>query len=158
MAQIVLQFADGGDLGSDAIEWFTQGDWSHVDAVMPPFDATADLLGARENGGVKIRPHDYVRFRRTLRVVLPAPDEQAATFYAGLRSELGKPYDKEAILAFVAGRNWRDPGAWYCSEIDGAWLENVKWFPYQLAAPANKVTPSSLLLAISARVEVPTAA
>lgn len=150
MTEIVLQFAASRGLSSAAIEWFGHGWCSHVDAVLP--DGT--LLGARLDGGVAIRPAGYYPFTRTQRVVLPAPPEMVDAFHAFLRAQLGKPYDSLGIAAFVAGRDWRDPSRWFCSELACAALETCGYFAYPLATPSNRITPPDLLLACSARVEV----
>ncbi len=153
---ITLQFVGADDIGSAAIAWFSQGVVSHVDAVMD--DGT--LLGARSDevggmpAGVQIRPADYEKFARVVRVVLPAPSLIVSKFYGHLLGEIGKPYDSEGILAFVFGRNWRDTSAWFCSELQGAMLERSGYFPDPLATPSNKLTPAGLLLACSARVPV----
>jgi hypothetical protein len=157
MDAITLQFVGAGDFGSELIEWFSQGQVSHVDAVM----ADGSLLGARSDHvggappGVQIRPANYENFERVIRVVMPCPDDMAARFYDLIRAEIGKPYDSEGLLAdFVAGRNWRDPGSWWCSELQGAMLERCGYFASPLATPSNKLTPAGLLLACSARVPV----
>lgn len=153
---IRLQFVGGDDAASSLIEWFTQGTVSHVDAVL----ADGRLLGSRSDvvggapAGVQIRTPDYEKFRRVVRVTLPAPPEMVQAFYDSLHSEIGKPYDSEGILAFVLGRDWRDPCAWFCSELQGDKLEKCGYFPTPLATPSNKLTPPGLLLACSARVPV----
>ncbi|HUZ33938.1 MAG TPA: hypothetical protein VMV19_17800 [Xanthobacteraceae bacterium] len=155
--EIVLQFVKQDNLPSDLIAYFSHGaGFSHVDAVM----LDGRLLGARHDvrsgipAGVQIRPPNYADFARTLRVTLPATDAQVRAFWDFLELQIGKPYDTEAILGFVVGRDWRKPNAWICSEADGAALESVDWFPHDLATPANKLTPDDLLLAISARIPV----
>ena len=70
-----------------------------------------------------------------------------------MRSQIGKPYDGEAILAFVAGRNWQDPEAWFCSELVAAGLEDSS-IVLPLAAPTAKITPADLILILSAIVPV----
>src|SRR5579863_5477355 len=152
---IVLRFVGADDIPSDLIQWFGGGaKVSHVDAVVPPFDAEAPLLGARLDGGVKQRPWDYEAFPRACRVELPCSESMAGAFYAFLRGELGKPYDKTAIAAFAAGRDWREPDSWFCSELQAAALEASGFFPWPLATPANKVTPADLLLVLSGLVKI----
>lgn len=153
---IVLQFVGASDLGSEMIEWFSQGVVSHVDAVM----SGGSLLGARSDEiggkppGVQIRPANYENFARVVRVVMPCPGAMADEFYRLIQAEIGKPYDKEGILAFIVGRDWRNPQAWFCSELQGAMLERCGYFESPLATPSNKLTPAGLLLACSARVPV----
>ena len=153
MSEIVLQFvAVDSDIGSRLISWFGHLEpVSHVDAVMP--DGT--LLGARQDGGVKIRPAGYETFSRMIRVTLPCSDIQETEFYSFLTSQLGKPYDETAILAFAANRNWQDEDSWFCSELQTAALVAAGWFPAIPCAPFNKIDPADLLLVLSAFVEVP---
>lgn len=149
---IQLQFSTADNLGAAAIRWFDHGAFSHVDAVL----GDGQLLGARSDvlanvpAGVQIRPPAYEKFSRVLKVTLPASQRQEDDFYAYLRAQLGKPYDEKAILAFVVGRDWRDPNSWFCSELAAAGLEYSHWFAGELWTPANKVAPDDLLLAISA--------
>jgi hypothetical protein len=103
LSNIVLQFAAQNDALSRAICAFDHGWPSHVDAVMPD----GRLLGARADGGVKLRTANYARFARVLRVAIPAADDVSARFYCFLNAQLDKPYDFEAIAAFAFDRDWR---------------------------------------------------
>ncbi|MDE2469768.1 MAG: hypothetical protein KGL35_13780 [Bradyrhizobium sp.] len=156
MNAIILQFIGSPDLGSQAIEWFSQGQVSHVDCVLED----GSLLGARNDvvmgipAGVQIRPASYIGNDKAVRAVLPAPTSMIQDFYDYVRAQIGKPYDMEAILAFVAGRNWRNPAAWFCSELQGTMLEQCGYFATPLSTPTNKLTPAGLLLACSARAPV----
>lgn len=161
MSAIVLQFSFQRDLGADLITYFGHGaGFSHVDAVMPD----GSLLGARSDvclgvpSGVQIRPPHYADFARVLPVSLAASDLQSHGFNNFLQGQIGKPYDMEAILGFAVGRDWRNPNAWFCSELIAAALESGGWFPFGLATPANKLDPDDLLLATSARADVRLAA
>ncbi|MDR3439891.1 hypothetical protein [Telmatospirillum sp.] len=158
---ITLQFCSFDSFWGKAIPWFTQGDVGHVDAVLPD----GSLLGAQHEAGlggpdvpagVQIRPANYgdtSGMTGRIRVPLPATDGQADTFWSFLQAQIGKPYDVTAIEAFIAGRNWHDPDAWFCSELIAAALEHAGVFPYPLSSPANRVTPASLLLVCSALAE-----
>jgi len=146
MPAIVLQFAAGTGLPSHLIEWFGHGQWSHVDIVLPDGEG---LLGARQDGGVRIRAAAYLAPGiATRRVALDTTDEVASRYIALARAELGKPYDMAAILAFAAGRNWRRPDSWFCSELAGRLLEPDKsgFLKFCLATAANRLTPADLWL------------
>lgn len=154
---IVIQFVGADDLASEAIEWFTQGNVSHVDIVLPG----GELLGARNDHvggkppGVQVRPAGYARWPRVIRAELPALNQDMVDLAHRIAlSQVGKPYDKEAILGFVTGRDWRDDAAWFCSELVCWSLERCGWFPYRLATPMNKLPPEMLLVACSARALV----
>jgi hypothetical protein len=147
---IVLQFASSDDPLSNAIKHFSRGWPSHVDAVLD----SGELLGARLDGGVAIRPADYEKFSRRLRVFLPCSPVQEQAFYAFVRDQLGKPYDVPAIAAFIFGRDWRSDGSWFCSELQARALEVSKWLPNPLANAAAEITPRDLLLVVSPWMKV----
>lgn len=148
---IQLQFVRGADIASSVIAWFSQGNFSHVDAVL----SDGNLLGARNDSvggrppGVQIRPPDYAPFPVKVRMDIPSTSPQEAAFYAFLDEQLGKPYDTEAIWAFAAGRNWRETDSWICSEVISAAGESAVIFP-PLYLAANKITPVACALAFSA--------
>lgn len=161
MAAISLQFSLQADLSSELITWFGHGaPFSHVDSIL----GDGSLLGARSDvvagvpAGVQIRPPHYIAWTRVLRVDLPAPDVVVGAYYDFVRAQIGKPYDMEAILAFAAGRDWRRPDAWICSEVSTRALEVSRYFPFMLATPANKITPADEVLLCSTRVPVALAA
>jgi hypothetical protein len=156
MGAIIMQFvSDDKSFGSQAIEWFDHGQYSHVDSVMPD----GSLLGARDdvyNGipkGVQIRPSEYVAGKVTKRVLVPTTDPIAAAYYAFVTSQIGKPYDETAIAAFVFGRNWNEADSWFCSELNSAGLV-ASGFVHPLSAPANKIAPDDLLLILSVFVAI----
>jgi hypothetical protein len=151
-AMIRPRFVTSNDAVSAGIRAFEYGFWaSHVEALMP--DGT--LLGAHYDGGVQARPHDYDRgqFVRQLTVDLPVDQATSDRFHAFLRSQVGKPYDLEAIAGLVAQREWRNPNAWFCSELIIAGLEHCGWLP-RLATEISRITPRDALLIVSARVAI----
>ncbi len=150
---IRLRFVTGNDAISVGIRAAEYGFWaSHVEAVMPD----GMLLGAHYDGGVQARPRDYDhgQFIREDIVGIPVPDLMADKFHSFLKSQIGKPYDIEAILAFVAQRDWQAPGSWFCSELQAAVLAACGWFASSLATEFNHITPRDLLLIVSGRVPV----
>ncbi len=74
-----------------------------------------------------------------------------------VRSQLGKPFDKQAMYAFLrdragipkTGRDWRDPVAWFCSEVQVRGLEVGGLFPYRLIQPKDVISPQALLLYVN---------
>jgi hypothetical protein len=152
---ITLRFVTGDDAISVGIRAAEYGFWaSHTEALMP--DGT--LLGAHVDGGVQARAHDYDkgRFTREAYVSIPADAAMTDAFHAFLRAQLGRPYDVDAILAFVLQpkRDWQTPDAWFCSELQAAALAHCGWFENELATEFNHITPRDLLLIISGRVAI----
>lgn len=151
---ITLRFVTCRDLVSAGIRAAEYGFWaSHTEALMPD----GRLLGAHYDGGVQARPRDYDQgqFSREQYVELPAAPEVTDHFHAFLQAQLGKPYDLEAIIAFVARRDWQQPDSWFCSELQAAALAASGWFSSALATEFSHITPRDLLLIISGRVGTP---
>lgn len=155
MGAIVAQFAGNGSFGSRMIEWFDHGAYSHVDIVLP----SGELLGARNDvidgipAGVQIRPPNYVSGDNVLRVDLPAPAAVVERFYELAHAQIGKPYDRTAIVGFVVGRDWREDDSWFCSELF-MWLLEQSGYLHRLSAPCEKIAPDDALLVVSAFVSV----
>ena len=149
---IRLQFVMGSGLSSALITWFSAGAFSHVDCVLP----SGDLLGARSDQignvapGVQIRPPNYETWKRRVVMKLTVEPAKERKFLDFLHNQIGKPYDKTAILGFVAGRDWRAADSWFCSELQAAALEVATVSPL-LYSPTNKITPAALALVMSAR-------
>jgi uncharacterized protein YycO len=150
--RVVLQFSTQDDPESWAIRRYSHSEFSHVDLVLP----NGQLLGARLEGGVRIREAGYAAWSKTLVVTLET--ERAGAVYDAAFTQLGKPYDRWAIAAFALGRDWRDDGAWYCSELIAWALEQAGFFPRPLWLPVAKITPGDLLLVLSAFASVAEAA
>jgi uncharacterized protein YycO len=100
------------------------------------------VIGSWYSGGVQIKPvgYDAGAFSHEMLINLEATAAQQAAFYGFLTSQLGKPYDALAIVAFAAGRDWQEPDSWFCSELIAAAMVEAGLFPPLLAATANKVT------------------
>jgi hypothetical protein len=156
---ITLRFIRGRGLLSALIAWFGGGEYSHVDYLMPDgtwLGARSDRIGGAPPG-VQIRPADYVKPVSSLTLSLQTTPEQDRDHYAFLYSQEGKPYDKWAIFGFIAGRNWRNPGAWICSELQCAAAESAD-IMQPLVLTANRITPNDLALvwsALGAKVSKP---
>jgi|ERR1700730_12168728 len=104
---ITIRFVGGNDLISRGIRLVEYGFWAtHVETLMP--DGT--LLGAHASGGVQARPKDYDKgkFSKELFLPIPATPQQTDAFHTFLRTQIGKPYDFEAIVGIVAQRDWQN--------------------------------------------------
>ena len=150
ISSTVIQLAGGGTK--------TLG-FSHVDIVIPPKwllpedgieDNKPGLLGARSDSiggkppGVQIRPWDYGKstWIRQVYMELESTPAQEAAFFAYAKDQIGKPYDKLAIIAFFIARNWRDQDAWFCDELLLACTEQAGLCP-ELYLPVNKFNPTT---------------
>ena len=158
---IQLQFSRQYDWQSGLIAWFTQGKFSHVDAVLS--DGT--LTGARSDwignkpAGVQNRPAHYAKWKYVSVVTLAVPEQQQWKFYDFLDSQLGKPYDKSAIWGIATGgreRDWRADDSWICSELITVALEIANIIPITHVS-ASKIAPDPLFfgLSIAGFVEAP---
>lgn len=151
MGELYIQFVGTPGIYSKAIRWFTAGTVSHVDAVLPSgrlLGSRADKVGGA-NRGVHIRAADYEPFNPRVLFRVETEQEKVSSYWDFLFGQLGKPYDKPAILGFGFGRNWREDDSWFCSELIARALEVSHVLP-ELFAPANKITPQNLATALSA--------
>jgi uncharacterized protein YycO len=145
---ITLRFCSGNDIASKAIMVFERSPWSHVEAVT----FYGNMLGALLDG-VKSRPADYAVYAKTKTVSISATWDQVADFWKFLVDQIGKPYDKLAIIGFAVDRDWRKAGHWFCSELIAAALEHAGVIK-RLEPHVNRVTPRDLFLVCSAITEV----
>lgn len=153
MPVIRWQFVCEADLASRTIAWFSAGHFSHVDCVLDEDDDA--LIGARSDHvagvkpGVRVRPAGYARFTHRTVLQMSCTVAQKRAYMGFLRAQVGKPYDSEALWAFVFNRDWRAPDSWICSELQAAACE-ASGLVRKLFLAANKITPVALALALSA--------
>lgn len=151
MAAVRLQFSRQDDPISSLIAWLGCAPFSHTDIILPD----GQLLGARSDRvggkppGVQIRPPGYVKFAAKVVFTIPCTDAQEGAFLDFAHKQVGKPYDKWAILGFITGRDWRDESAWFCDELVVRCAEVSTIMPYVYMA-VWKITPGAAALAVSA--------
>ncbi|HET9087126.1 MAG TPA: hypothetical protein VFN53_06375 [Acidobacteriaceae bacterium] len=132
---IVAQYSTEDGFGSGAIRYFSDSDYSHVDLVVPETVIGAAvvngwikprlwrgchemLLGSRMGSGVQLRPKDYGKFTKVARIEYEVPDIHAAYKFAF--AQIGKPYNKGAILDFFLHRTRKfdaNQKSWFCDEL-----------------------------------------
>ena len=149
---ITLRFVSHPGLFNWAASIAQYGFWgTHVEAVMPD----GRYLGAISDG-VKARDpsYDKGRFSKEIFLDVRTTADQEEIFYAFVESQIGKPYDLWAILAyFYPSRDWQSFDAWYCSELLATGLAECGILPKEMAVKFSRVTPRDLLLLISTRTE-----
>lgn len=150
MESFRLQFVRSDDWQSNAIAWYGDGDFSHVDILL----SDGCLLGARSDSvggappGVQYRKPDYAPWSKQVIISIPCTEEQRLRAVQFAIAQIGKPYDKRSIAAFFVARDWRSPDSWFCSELGAAvGEEGGLWGP--LYSPVNKITPVGLALVAS---------
>jgi hypothetical protein len=149
---ITLRFVSHPGLFNWACTIAQYGFWStHCEAVMP--DGT--YLGAISDG-VKARNPGYDKdnFSQEIFLEVRSTPYQEEIFYAFIESQIGKPYDLWAILAyFWPSRDWQSFDSWFCSELLGTGLAECGILPKEMAVKFSRVTVRDLLLLISTRAE-----
>jgi hypothetical protein len=152
-------FCVGGlrDLPSRAIEYVSFGPFSHAGFWNVPgwaddgfvYDSREDVIGGA-SPGVQYRDAEYLNiYPRMVLFEFDSDFEHESRLVYFLREQEGLPYDKPAIFGFACDRDWREPDSWFCSELVAAALEYAGMIP-RLYAPANKITPVALSIAMSA--------
>lgn len=112
---LTSQFSTEPGPSAAVLRYLTAGEVSHVDLVLP----SGYLLGARLRGGVVARPPDYHKFSKIVRVSCMVPDVDAAYRFA--YAQLGKPYNKQAIVDFFLHRERAftlSQPRWFCDEMN----------------------------------------
>lgn len=138
---ILAQFSTDDDPGSQAICWATNGEYSHVDVVVP-----LGLLGARMSGGVMVRPTNYKTFTKKALVEVDVPNEAAALAF--LYAQIGKPYNTEAIIDMMFHRQrnfYLEQPKWFCDELLYASVEEGGVLLLNTANPLT-LTPQEVFL------------
>lgn len=157
MPELVLRFVSHTDLATDAIARGQLGVRfpSHVEVVQPD----GRLFGARIQGGVMSRAPDYdaMIWERQHIIHWPCTLGQLAAINSNLKSQDGKPYDTEAIVAMAAGafggvqRDWRQADSWLCSELLPWSIEGTLIHP--LPVGVSHITPLAFYLIVGAMVQ-----
>lgn len=147
---ITLRFVSHPGLFNWACTIAQYGLWAtHVEAVMPD----GRYLGAISDG-VKARATNYDtgHFSKEIFLDVKTTPDQEEIFYAFVESQIGKPYDLWAILAFFwPSRDWQSFDSWYCSELLGTGLAECGILPKEMAVKFSRVTVRDLLLLVSTR-------
>lgn len=109
-----LLFTNDHSFASEATRILTYSRWSHVAVI----DGTEVVEAVP--AGVRRYPLDKAIMESSeyAAVEFPVYDEQK--FIELIRSQIGKPYDKTAIMGFLFRRDWQDESKWFCSELP-AW-------------------------------------
>ena len=152
-----IQFSTSTAFTSGVIRRLCHSEFSHVDIVVPG----EGLLGVsgsdhtiNDIGGVQIRPPGmwpYLHPPKTARLSTAGAD----AIIELAKTQIGKPFDNGALYGFLedmghtAKRDWRDHGAWFCSEMVAWALETSHFFPYSLVSAKNRITPADLLLLLN---------
>ncbi len=158
MAELWFQFSTSTAWTSAIIRRLTQSPFSHVD-IMLPGEGLLGVSGSdrslKDPGGVVIRPFDCWPYLHPPKVAKArCSQETARRAIEWGRGQLGKPFDKRALYAFLrdraglpkVGREWRDPDMWFCSEFALRAAEVAGLFPYMLITPKDVVSPNTLLI------------
>lgn len=103
--------------------------------------------------GVQLRPLDYyTQLDHSVVLDLDVTDEQFDRFWDFGRHTKGQPYDSHGLIeVFVEGRNWREDGAWWCSEWWIAGIESAGRIG-RLHDMITEVTPGDAFMLTSAAI------
>lgn len=149
-SSVKLRFITEAGFEASFIRWWTWGEWSHVDYILP----SGSLLGARLSGGVQIRPNNYCTPTREMIAEFKMPASAVQAWHDALISQIGKPYDWLALVGMGVRRDWRNPDRWFCSELI-QWASEKAGYPLLNVGPEiYRVSPRDLALAVRLAVLV----
>ena len=104
------------------IRRFEGGEFNHTGFILP----NGKVIEAVDGPGVTMHESIAVikdRYTKLVVYDLVVPNEAAGLRF--LEEQLGKDYDRLAILGILLQRNWQKDSAWYCSELLAAWYIHV---------------------------------
>jgi hypothetical protein len=153
-ARVRISFVYGASLTSRLIAWYGQGSggYSHVDIVLPDgslLGARDDVIGGAPRAGIYIRPDHYEKWLRRCIVEIPCTKAQADAAEKWGHAQVGKEYDRGAILSFIFGTKQHEPGHWICSALGTGFLRAGKLL-HELPIHPSQVTPNALHLLATA--------
>lgn len=154
MKAITLQFSTSLEWQSAIIRRITHSPFSHVDFILDD----GSCLGASDPGGVIIRPADYQLFGIRRRATIYT--EKADAIIDRAKSQIGKPFDGDALHAFlsppveIATRDWKCEDHWFCSELAAWAFEEECFWPYSLIIAKKYISPPDLLLLLNPYIDV----
>jgi len=138
MAPVRLAFYRGAGLTGWAIRTITWSDYDHVALLLPD----GSVLDVEPGAGVS--EHATVRVADAIYTVNANTSMQDAAL-AWAQQQIGDRYDWSATLGIALHRDWREPGAWMCSELCVRAFE-VAGQPLLNADHVNRITPGDLLM------------
>lgn len=114
METIPVIFGKSWNIFGVLIRLFTWSRWSHVGAITPDGKFVIEASGTL---GVVETPIEEFKRRYTQYEITQIPVRDRGFAYRFLRGEIGKPYDRLAILGIFFRRDWQQTDAWFCSEL-----------------------------------------
>ncbi len=150
---IELRFVYHPSIFSWLCRWLAQYgfEYTHVEFLRRARDYDESFIGPRDvdryigamGDGVKARPvgYDTGKFTNELFVNMACTDEQAIIFEAFIESQIGKPYDYWAVLAFFCPwRDWQEFDHWDCIELIGTGWGEIGMLPRKKAIKFSRLT------------------
>lgn len=127
-----------------AIRYWTDSGYSHVDLALP--DGT--FLGARLNGGVRIRPANYVIPSKQLYLGKEFSPEVEQKMLDYAKSKIGIPYDWRNIMAFGFDQDYHSSKHGYICSVFVFDVLNTFGYPPIRVDYSNQCTPADLTFSL----------
>lgn len=131
-----LIFCKSNDIGGFLIRLFTLSKWNHV--AIQVGDYVYESLYPQ--GVVKTHIDNYKPWDEQEAVDISIED--SLKLYEFLQAQLGKSYDKKAIIAFPFRASWHNAEQWFCSELVAEAL--LLFSSYKIDEKSSRVTPGDL--------------
>lgn len=110
--RIPVIFGSNRKPGSLAIRLFCWSRFSHCGII----DGDYVIEAVRGKGVIKTPLAEFkTRYRKI--DIAQMPCDSAAKALHRARAQLGKPYDRLAIIGIVLRTGWQHPDKWFCSEL-----------------------------------------
>lgn len=102
------------------IRWYSRSPYTHAEFCWPLYNPKPpEYLGAQTEGGVDIRPANYLGDSPFDTFGVEVTPEQQEKMRMFLLAQVGKEYDFRAILGMAFSRldQGKKTNAWFCSEL-----------------------------------------
>ncbi len=140
MQTVALLFSTTRSPFSWLIRAVTWSRWSHVSVV----DGDTIIEAHALHGVIRTPLAEAIAKASECELVrLPAGDPAAVI--AAAVSQIGKPYDWTALIAWLLRRDWQEDDSWFCSELV-AWAFGKGGSPLFRPGILHRVTPEHIAM------------
>ena len=140
---IKLRFITENNIGSRIIRYYSWSEFSHVDFVWP----TDAYLGARLDGGVRLRPYNYTKPAKQAFFGIELGKTKEREILGIAFAQIGKPYNWKGITGFALNEDWQSGKSWFCSQLV-AHCFAAAGEPLLRVSHSDRVTPSDLTMSL----------
>lgn len=139
---MILVFTNGTGFSGAVTRFWCWSAVGHVAAELGQVGDTIQYLDATPSRGVS--QHVGVSGRIVARYTVDCEPDVELRAVQWAAEQIGKPYDWRALIGMPFRADWRDPRAYFCSELWQRAFE-IAGFPLIRAEALDRITPRDLM-------------